>query len=149
MGINWEVVLWTCITIAVLMGIFATILYIISAVNMKKRRKDMVDIHTTLAIGSKVMFAGGIYGKVVRLGEGEIIGVEVAPKTIIDGTGMVAMPGFVNCHTHLATTALRSYCDDLSAHEALDALLKKESRNYKDGRKNGTITGKETVDVAH
>ena len=30
------------------------------------------------------MFAGGIYGKVVRLGEGEIIGVEVAPKTIID-----------------------------------------------------------------
>ena len=84
MGINWEVVLWTCITIAVLMGIFATILYIISAVNMKKRRKDMVDIHTTLAIGSKVMFAGGIYGKVVRMGEGEIIGVEVAPKTIIE-----------------------------------------------------------------
>ena len=84
MGINWEVVLWTCITIAVLMGIFATILYIISAVNMKKRRKDMVDIHTTLAIGSKVMFAGGIYGKVVRLGEEEVIGVEIAPKTIID-----------------------------------------------------------------
>ena len=84
MGINWEVVLWTCITIAVLMGIFATILYIISAINMKKRRKDMVDIHTTLAIGSKVMFAGGIYGKVVRLGEEEVIGVEIAPKTIID-----------------------------------------------------------------
>ena len=84
MGINWEVVLWTCITIAVLMGIFAMILYIISAVNMKKRRKDIVNIHTTLKIGSKVLFAGGIYGKVVRLGEGEIIGVEVAPKTIID-----------------------------------------------------------------
>lgn len=84
MGINWEVVLWTCITIAVLMGVFATILYIISAVNMKKRRKDMVDIHTTLAIGSKVMFAGGIYGKVVRMGEEEVIGVEIAPKTIID-----------------------------------------------------------------
>lgn len=84
MGINWEVILWTCITIAVLMGVFATILYIISAVNMKKRRKDMVDIHTTLTIGSKVMFAGGIYGKVVRLGEEEVIGVEIAPKTIID-----------------------------------------------------------------
>ena len=84
MGINWEVVLWTCITIAVLMGVFATILYIISAVNMKKRCKDIVDIHTTLAIGSKVMFAGGIYGKVVRLGEEEVIGVEIAPKTIID-----------------------------------------------------------------
>ena len=82
--INWEVVLWTCITLAVIMGIIATILYVISAVNMKKRRKDMADIHTTLAIGSKVMFAGGFYGKVVRMGEDEIIGIEIAPKTIVD-----------------------------------------------------------------
>ena len=82
--INWEVILWTCVTIAVLMGIFGLILTIISSVNMRKRRKEIGDIHTTLAIGSKVMFAGGIYGKVVRLGEEEIIGVEIAPKTIID-----------------------------------------------------------------
>ena len=82
--INWEVVLWTCITLAVIMGIIATILYVISAVNMKKRRKEIGDIHTTLAVGSRVMFAGGIYGKVVRMGQDEIIGVEIAPKTIID-----------------------------------------------------------------
>ena len=82
--INWEVVLWTCITIAVLMGVFALILTIISAVNMRRRRKDIGDIHTTLAVGSKVIFAGGFYGKVVRMGEGEVIGVEIAPKTIID-----------------------------------------------------------------
>ena len=83
--INWEVILWTCITIAVLMGVIAMILTIISAVNMKKRRKQIGDIHTTLQVGSKVMFAGGIYGKVVRMnGEDEVIGVEIAPKTIID-----------------------------------------------------------------
>ena len=82
--INWEVVLWTCITLAVIMGVIATILYVISAVNMKKRRKEIGDIHTTLAVGSRVMFAGGIYGKVVRLGQDEIIGVEIAPKTIIE-----------------------------------------------------------------
>lgn len=82
--INWEVILWTCITIAVLMGVIAMILTVISAVNMKKRRKQIGDIHTTLAVGSKVMFAGGIYGKVVRVGEDEVIGVEIAPKTIID-----------------------------------------------------------------
>jgi preprotein translocase subunit YajC len=83
--INWEVVLWTCITLAVLMGIFATILSIISAVNMKKRRKEVGDIHTTLAIGSKVIFGGGIYGKVVRMNEtDEVIGVEIAPKTIVE-----------------------------------------------------------------
>ena len=83
--INWEVVLWTCITIAVLLGIFGLILSVISAVNMRKRRKEVGDIHTTLAVGKRVMFAGGIYGKVVRMNDtDEIIGVEVAPKTIID-----------------------------------------------------------------
>lgn len=82
--INWEVILWTCITIAVLMGIIAMILIIISSVNMRKRRQQIGEIHTTLAVGCKVMFAGGIYGKVVRVGEDEVIGVEIAPKTIID-----------------------------------------------------------------
>ena len=82
--INWEVILWTCVTVGVLVGIFGIVLTAISAVNMKKRREQMADIHTTLTVGSKVMFAGGIYGKVVRIGEDEVIGVEVAPKTIID-----------------------------------------------------------------
>lgn len=83
--INWEVILWTCVTIGVLVGTFGLILTIISATNMKKRRQQMADIHTTLAIGSKVLFAGGIYGKVVRMnGDDEVIGVEVAPKVIID-----------------------------------------------------------------
>ena len=84
MQINWEVVLWTCIILAVIMGVIATILVVISSLNMKKRRQEIGDIHTTLAVGSRVMFAGGIYGKVVRLGEEEIIGVEIAPKTIIE-----------------------------------------------------------------
>ena len=83
--INWEVVLWTCITLAVIMGLIGMILTIISSVNMKKRRKEVGTIHTTLAIGKRVMFAGGIYGKVVRMNDtDEVIGVEIAPKTIVD-----------------------------------------------------------------
>lgn len=50
------------------------------------------------------------------------------PATIVDGTGMVAMPGLINCHTQLATTMLRSYIDDLSDKEALEALLQKEAK---------------------
>ena len=50
------------------------------------------------------------------------------PKTIIDGTGMVLLPGLINCHTHLATSALRSFTDDLSSAEALDAQLQKEDK---------------------
>jgi preprotein translocase subunit YajC len=84
MGIQWNVILWTCITIGVLVGIFGLILSIVSAVNMKKRRTEVGNIHTTLKIGSKIVFGGGIIGKVVRMSEEEIIGVEIAPKTIID-----------------------------------------------------------------
>ena len=50
------------------------------------------------------------------------------PATIIDGTGMVAIPGLHNCHTHLATTVLRGYLDDLSGREALDQQLRREDR---------------------
>ena len=83
--INWEVVLWTCITLAVIMCVIGLILTIISSMNMKKRREEIGTLHTTLAIGKRVMFAGGIYGKVVRMNDtDEIIGVEIAPKTVID-----------------------------------------------------------------
>lgn len=34
-------------------------------------------------------------------------------ERVIDGNGMVAMPGFINCHTHASMTLLRSYADDL------------------------------------
>ena len=50
------------------------------------------------------------------------------PKTIIDGTGMVLLPGLHNCHTHLATAALRSYFDDLDNAQALEGLLQKEAK---------------------
>ena len=83
--IQWNVILWCCITLGVLVGIFGMILSIISAVNMKKRRKEIGGIHTTLAVGSKILFAGGFVGKVVRMNnEDEIIGVEIAPKTIVE-----------------------------------------------------------------
>ena len=83
--INWEVILWTCITLAVLMGIIGLILSFISARNMKKRRNEIGNIHTSLAIGKRVLFAGGFYGKVVRMNEtDEVIGVEIAPKTIVE-----------------------------------------------------------------
>ncbi len=74
-----------------------------------------------------------LFGAFLGIEEGKISFIsKTAPKeqpaTIIDGTGMVVMPGLVNCHTHLATAALRSYSDDLSSREALDALLQKEAK---------------------
>ena len=63
------------------------------------------------------------------------------PATIVDGTGMVAMPGLVNCHTHLATTALRSYLDDAPRHEHLEQLLQKESKMDNRSAKASALLG--------
>ena len=74
-----------------------------------------------------------LFGAYIGIEDGKIRSItktapEDPPKTIIDGTGMVAIPGLINCHTHLATSGLRSYSDDLSSHEALEALLQKEAK---------------------
>ena len=74
-----------------------------------------------------------IFGAYIGIENGKIVSIEkkapeLTPKTIIDGTGMVAIPGLVNCHTHLATSGLRSYTDDLGNTDALQALLQKEAK---------------------
>ena len=53
---------------------------------------------------------------------------EEKPTTIIDGTGMVAMPGLINCHTHLATTVMRSFLDNAPRAEALEQQLLREAK---------------------
>ncbi len=53
---------------------------------------------------------------------------EDTPATIIDGTGMVAMPGLINCHTHLATSVLRNFVDDSGKADALEQLLARQDK---------------------
>jgi len=63
------------------------------------------------------------------------------PATIIDGTGMVAMPGLVNCHTHLATTALRTFVDDASRAEALEQQLYRQDKMDSRSAKAAALLG--------
>ena len=74
-----------------------------------------------------------LFGAYIGITDGKIsyIGKEAPqeqPQTIIDGTGMVAMPGLVNCHTHLATTVLRSFVDDAARAEALEQQLYRQDK---------------------
>lgn len=74
-----------------------------------------------------------LFGAYIGIDGGKIVFLEKTPpkdtpKTIIDGTGMVAIPGLINCHTHLSTSVLRSFTDDLSNTDALQALLQKEAK---------------------
>jgi len=74
-----------------------------------------------------------LFGAYIGIDGGKIVSIEKtppkqAPKTILDGTGMVAIPGLINCHTHLSTSVLRCYTDDLGNAEALQSLLQKEAK---------------------
>lgn len=51
--------------------------------------------------------------RIAALGPRGSVSVEEQAERIIDGSGMIAMPGFINCHTHAAMTMLRSYADDM------------------------------------
>ncbi|OAT81287.1 amidohydrolase [Desulfotomaculum copahuensis] len=42
---------------------------------------------------------------------------------VIDGHGMLALPGLVNCHTHAAMTLFRSYADDLPLMQWLEKKI--------------------------
>ena len=97
MTINWEVIIWTCITLAVLMSVIGLILYAISAKNVRSKRKELGVVnarhtigrrrtfvkYTELKVGSRIMFAGGVYGKVVGIDDEDTLRVEVAPKVVI------------------------------------------------------------------
>ncbi len=64
------------------------------------------------------------------------------PQQIIDGTGMVLMPGLINCHTHLPMTILRGYADDYDLQTWLnDHIFPREDKL--DGRavKAATLLG--------
>ena len=81
---NWEVIGWTCATMFVVVLVVALGLALVSAVNVRKRRDELEEVHTELAIGCKVICCGGIYGRVVGLdNEEETVNVEVAKGTVI------------------------------------------------------------------
>ena len=81
---NWEVIFWTCATMFVIVIVVALGLAVVSAVNVRKRREELTEVHTELAIGCKVICCGGIYGKVVGINDNdEVVNVEVAKGTVI------------------------------------------------------------------
>lgn len=70
----------------------------ISVITMDERMQTLTDA-----------FVGVTDGKISWLSKKP---PEEKPHQIIDGTGMVLMPGLINCHTQLEQTLLRSYADD-------------------------------------
>ena len=79
---NVTVIIWTCVTVAVLIGICAIVQLFISSRNMKKNREAMKDLQGAIKVGARIMFAGGIYGKIVKI-KNDVIDVEINKSTVI------------------------------------------------------------------
>ena len=69
-------------TVDDLIGICASVLIFISSRNMKKNREGMRDLQGAVKVGARILFAGGIYGKIVRI-KNDVIDVEVNKSTVI------------------------------------------------------------------
>lgn len=79
---NWEVIMWTCITIATLMFVVVIVYYVSSARMIKRRRTDIIKIYDELKIGREVLFSGGIKGKIVGVHD-EFLDLEVSKGTTL------------------------------------------------------------------
>lgn len=79
---NLEIIIWTCVTVGVLIGICAIVLIFISSRNMKKNREAMRELQEGIQVGARIMFSGGIYGKIVKV-KNDVIDVEISRNTVI------------------------------------------------------------------
>ena len=79
---NLEIIIWSCVTVGVQAGIFVIILGIISARNMKKNRESMKELLMEIKAGARILFGGGIYGKIVKV-KNDTIDVEINKSTVI------------------------------------------------------------------
>lgn len=79
---SWNVVLTTLLTMFIVLCVVFFGVSLVSAVNVRKRREELKTVHTELKIGSQIVFAGGLYGKVVGI-EDETVNVEIGKGTVI------------------------------------------------------------------
>lgn len=79
---DWEVILWSSVTVGVIFVICALIVTIISARNMKKSRDSMAKLQEQIKVGANIMFGGGIFGKIVKINDDKI-DVEISKDVVI------------------------------------------------------------------
>ena len=93
---------------------------------------DTLFSHTTVVTMDEAMhvwydhFVGVTDGKISYLGKQP---PNEQPKQIVNGEGMVLMPGLINCHTHLPMSLLRGFADDVDLATWLnDHIFPREDR---------------------
>ena len=76
-------VLATSVALLILLAIMGAIYLIWTQVGLKKKRDYFKELHTELAPGQEVMFAGGIFGTVKSI-DGDRVEVKVRSGAVLD-----------------------------------------------------------------
>ncbi|WP_195420399.1 preprotein translocase subunit YajC [Collinsella sp. D33t1_170424_A12] len=76
-------VLASSVALLVLIAVMGLVYYFWSKSNIKKKSKYFEKIHTELAPGQKVMFAGGIFGTVKSV-DGDVVEIKVRSGAVLD-----------------------------------------------------------------
>lgn len=76
-------ILASSIALGGLLVIMAVVYFIWSRMGLKKKQKYFQELHTELAPGQEIMFAGGIYGTVKSV-DGDKVEVKVRSGAVLD-----------------------------------------------------------------
>ena len=97
-----------------------------------------VDAHDTIIQDGAIAVSDG---RIAEVGPH----AEIAPKypdhEVLDARGKVAMPGFVNTHTHLAMTMIRSIADDIKHYQWLPVMWAVEAHLDDEALYAGSLLG--------
>lgn len=79
----WQSVLSACTALLILIAIMGVVYAIYSAVKANKQKASFAELHANLKRGQRVAFAGGLYGRLVRVGE-KTCDVEVKSGAVVE-----------------------------------------------------------------
>lgn len=80
---SWDSILSACIALLILIAIMGVVFFIYTAVKTNKQKKYFANLHGELKKGQKVMFAGGLYGTLKRVGD-ETCDCELKDGTVVE-----------------------------------------------------------------
>lgn len=78
----WNYILGSSISLIGLIVITLIIYLIINRRNLNQRKKHFKELHTDIKVGSKVIFSGGIYGKVVKIYD-DFVDIEIKSGSVM------------------------------------------------------------------
>lgn len=71
-----ESILGASIALGILLILILVLYYIYSYTMIKRRNTYLVGVHEAIQVGRRVIFAGGIYGRIIEV-NGDVVTVEV------------------------------------------------------------------------